>query len=152
MNILRIRIRCGPMILAALLVIAITGYAEEVDVLIDGVSYPEGPAMVGDDLYFVEYGAHRVMRWHQGQLSKFYRWARMSFMGRMNRYAIAWVGTERPCPIDRDWRRHKNWQRVRQRKYFGNSDGLRICRQSKSCDCQPTRLFEFRILETNRKA
>ena len=50
--------------------------------------------MVGDDLYFVEYGAHRVMRWHQGQLSTFWQGGRGGLVKARGRALRVWMNGE----------------------------------------------------------
>src|SRR5262249_46480539 len=54
---------------------AASGPSAAPEILVDGVSYPEGPALVGKDLYFVEYGQHRVVRWREGASAVFWQGA-----------------------------------------------------------------------------
>jgi gluconolactonase len=58
--------------LAAVLLVAVPAVAADFDVINDKAAFPEGPAFVGDKLYYVEYGAHTILTWDGQKTEKFW--------------------------------------------------------------------------------
>lgn len=60
-------------LLAASILLPTASVADEAEVINAEARFPEGPTMIGDTLYYVEYGGHTVMTWNGEENAVFWQ-------------------------------------------------------------------------------